>query len=416
MSFKVFSLASLLLVSSQMASAQVSLQNNNSNFMGIGKLAVTESFAPKVLMDAIESQNIEIVNNWKKEKGLTFPYDNKAVCFASNYSLSNQSNFDEKKITYIASNLIDGSYPIFTSCDRIPLLKSVQSIRYDYTPSFSKYVPGFYESDRTSIQKTAKKLAVAEMFLDSLQDNQWEQLLPIITDSQMDFEFRKKAIQKFQELYFKKGAQTTAEQKVLFQSTIASAGKNRTSYDLEKGEYLRASSPVNYLFQKNLQNFVENSREASLSNVYKNGEVPKLTVAYFTGKAPLDIDAVSKKAASFGYDKWNPGQRQSYIQTLQNFEILRIIMSMKGVDVNKQDPNGNTVFHNSFKKSTISYSFSDNAIAANFTRAILSMGANPMLLNNENKTAYMIIKEKGGTSESYKFILDAFESSNYVDK
>lgn len=413
MHFKVLSLASVLFMTSQLASAQVSVQNN-SNFMGISNLAVTESFAPKILMDAIESQNMEIINNWQKEKGLSFPYNNKAVCFASQYNLSNQTNFDEKKISYLGFNLIDGSYPIFTSCDRIPLLKSIQSIRYDNTPSYRKYIPVRYDNEKLTVEKVSKKLAIASLFIDVLQSDQWDQLLPIITDSQMDFELRKKALVKFQELYFNKGAQTTSAQKTLFQSAISSIEKNKTDYDLDKLHYLRASSPVNFLFQKNYQNFVESSKEVSTSNAYKNGLLPKLTVANFTGKIPLNFDATAKIAASLGNDKWNSGQQESYIQSLQNFEILKMVMSMKGVDINKQDAKGNSILHNSFKKNSMNYAYNDNPIAANFTRAMLSMGANPMLLNSENKTSYMIIKER--SSSALTVLIDAFESKNYIDK
>lgn len=63
-------LASMCVLASAGAMAQVQLNDNTPKFMGVGKMAVTEQFAPNLLIAAIEEQNEERIANWDKEKTL----------------------------------------------------------------------------------------------------------------------------------------------------------------------------------------------------------------------------------------------------------------------------------------------------------------------------------------------------------
>lgn len=92
-------------------------------------------------------------------------------------------------------------------------------------------------------------------------------------------------------------------------------------------------------------------------------------------------------------------------------------MTLKGLEVNKQDIVGNTLWHNTFSDLGRKYAmYENNFIGANLTRAMLVMGANPMLLNKDGKSSYMLIKELANRNPEYKYILDAFEMDPYVDR
>ena len=152
-----------------------------------------------------------------------------------------------------------------------------------------------------------------------------------------------------------------------------------------------------------------------MSKAYKNGTIPKLTVGYFTGKESINIDAVAKKVIEA--QEMSGFEKQQYIRTLQNAEILKGVMALKGLDVNKQDILGNTLLHNAFSRDEMRYyKFSNNGVGANLTRALFMMGANPMLLNKENKSSYMIFRESSNGNPEFKAVLNAFELDPYLDQ
>lgn len=92
-------------------------------------------------------------------------------------------------------------------------------------------------------------------------------------------------------------------------------------------------------------------------------------------------------------------------------------MALKGLDVNKQDILGNTLLHNAFSRDEMRYNkFSNNGVGANLTRALFVMGANPMLLNKENKSSYMIFRESSNGNPEFKAVSNAFELDPYLDQ
>lgn len=409
-------LASMCVLASAGVMAQVQLNDNTPKFMGVGKMAVTEQFAPNLLIAAIEEQNEERIANWDKERTLFFPYDKKAIClvFFDDYSIDNVYQLNPSKYASYGGYINNGAYPYFSDCNRLPLIHSLKFSQFEYSPSYVKYIPAS-PYNQNEINKMAFKTKQALKFIDKLEDNQWDQLFGAITNSNVDFEVRKKALNKFRELYITKGASKLPEQQALFDEAVKSIKGYPSPYTIKKEHYWAAEDPLTSLFRKSFKSLIDNSAEISMSKAYKNGTIPKLTVGYFTGKESINIDAVAKKVIES--QEMSGFEKQQYIRTLQNAEILKGVMALKGLDVNKQDLLGNTLIHNAFSRDEMRYNkFSNNGVGANLTRALFVMGANPMLLNKENKSSYMIFRESSNGNPEFKAVLNAFELDPYLDQ
>lgn len=409
-----------ILLASSTAFAQVKLSDNTPKFMGVGKMAVTESFAPNLLVAAIEEQVPERIENWDKEKTLVFPYDNKRICLVTTFSLSphyNSYDYVEMKASSYGTNITDGMYPFPTECNRLPLIQTAKYMKSELSPSIVKYRASIPEYEMKGVKETQFKTTYVNLFIDKLEDNQWDQLLGLIVNSDFDFENRKKAFYKFKELYIDKGAKKTPAQQGFIDAAKESYRKYPSDIMLQKEDFWAAEDPITYLFRKSYAEVIKYGKSGSYNNAYKQEKIPKLTVNYFVGKSSIDYDSVAKKVMSMPSSDMQNYQKIAYLKALQSAEILKLVMTLKGLEVNKQDIVGNTLWHNTFSDLGRKYAmYENNFIGANLTRAMLVMGANPMLLNKDGKSSYMLIKELANRNPEYKYILDAFEMDPYVDR
>lgn len=413
-------------------------------YKGINQLAMSESFATQLLENSINNYDEIMMDKWDKEKGFKFPYKNVEPNFlkqtreqkkANNFNSYNQKNetevivdacsidfrfllLSEKKLKIMDkkdwnSSLINGngSYIFFSSCKELPLMKLNQKTReneVDYHEEIKEVYPN-YKKEILPEQYKKNDFIYKYMLksIEQLDDNQWDQLIFLIINNSLPYHIRDIALDKLIELYPKREKNYTNIQKEYWD-------KNFNSYILDNN---------NYLLKINLYNFLFNNLFLKLKDstyILTNPELTKekntftlFTKDYFLGKSEITEEEIFKYYSK--YPKIEPSVVKNFRNFYFNYKLLNKIRKLKDFDLNTQDTNGNTFMHIyfNFKNSHISYG-ADNLIIANLIRAFLEEGANPMLLNKENKTPFMLFEEtKTQRHHKFPFLTEAFILEEY---
>lgn len=389
-------------------------QAAHAQYMSMGDMPMTDAYKGKVLKNAISSGNFTLVDNWVKENGgYTIPYDNKNVCASE---ITNVRQFDplsakvtpEKQATYLG---VDGLNIYFTECDLVPIPSLLEHITSRYTPTTVKYFPERYPSasDTQQVEKNKVKIKYALDFMNALQPNQWEVLIPIIKNPEMEFEVRKQALTLLNKFYPTR-METATEPQKRYWKEIEKLEKSNAEYSAKHAHYDRSTAPYNYLVKhlvKNIAYSTEKLADAyAFSTTDKEQVSDVLTKDYFLGKTTVTPEQLVK--LNLGSGKF---LNQDAMQVWQETELLKVVLANSNTKLDYQDTLGNSVLHNTLINHW--RVFSNNKVLANLYRSFLERGVNPNLLNNESKTAYMIFQQDYNGDEGRKFLFEAFALKNY---
>lgn len=387
-------------------------------FMGIASLPMTEEASTQLLINALNAGDFNFIERWEKERSLKFPYDNQTTCNA-NY-LEQQIKLEPT--TNHSKRIENGAmalsypvpiYPFFTDCNKLPLFTAFKYVDdFKNSPTYLKISSnkkGNSESKAKSNSKMEEYTTFVNKIIDNLEPNQWDQLIPYIYAPNLDYELRLKATKKFVDLYKKK--EMSEDQKNFIEAAKKYENDPKTAHNANlRAHFKMGTDPVHFLHRRVLGNVLKTAGDLN-----KSPELMKLlSKDYFLGKKKVTIDDIKQSGAK-------NNEKASALKVLTAKEIIEQLSTLKEFDINRQDNNGDTFLHD-FLDTTYgtgnTWFIKDNRVIANWIRAYLERGYDPMLLNKNKKSAYMMFEEVRGSTGSkinddHSQIIEAFTLKEY---
>lgn len=373
-------LAVALLGMSSMASAQ---------FMGLDSVALSDDTSHIMLKNAAQALDSVMLDKWRKEKGSFYiPYDNKNVCYVG-FSSFNSNIAHTFKFVDDAKHMRNGSlvnpiiygtvYPIMTACDKLPLLEVAVG-------------------DGAKIRDRAKVNEYTKQMVEDLGPEQWEQLIFVIINHNLPYAIKKAALDKFVEFYPQRLKYQSRPQEFFYKQVdnFKSGTGGREALVM-----MSAKDPVMFMFNKILDGTIGTMQEVSKSKAYKNLDSYSKDF-WHKKKTPSPEDFTGLKGISTG----------ALATVYRKSMILRDIMHLPDFKINYQDMKGNTYLHTAFSDIVLIRDMGGNKIFADLMRATLDKGLNPMLLNHNSETAFLLF-EKNVTAKKSPEVFNAFMLKEY---
>lgn len=404
-------LLSFLLIGTLQLLAQANnKESEKSKFMGISNMPIKDSDSTQLLANAIEAKDFNFIQRWESEKGLKTPYTNKDVCYLEHldktYKLIPVTEaLSDKSYQEASKNLAIGNrYPFFTKCENLPLISLLRSGVYFYSnPTYLKIIKKSVKEENKITQEWILK------FMDKLDSNQWDMLIPIIVNVNLDYDVRKKALDMFVKMYpERKKTMSEHQTKFLENAKKYKVNSATATYANAYPFFDMAINPLFYIHKQAFFGVLKDTAELK-----KNTSLQALfSKDYFLGKKNSSIDDILSI-------KSNPGERAAALRIITAREIMNAISKMDGFDINFQDQLGDTIFHDVFQKkhgNLQTLYIADNRVLANWVRSYWENGANPLLLNNNQKSPYMLFEESrkiDGLKNNHTPLIESFTLKEY---
>ena len=401
------------------ASLSTAFAQEKPKFMGIASLPMTEESSPQLLTNAINAGDFNFIERWERERGLKFPYDHKTTCNA-NYldeQIQLKPTMDHNKRIEngaIALSYNTPVYPFFTDCNKLPLFVAFKYVKdFKNSPNYLKITNKNKKSRSEFKVNTKNKMEEYTNFvnkiIDNLEPNQWDQLIPYIANPEIDYDLRLKATKKFVDLY--KNKEMSEDQNNFIEAAKKYEVDPKTAHNAtSRPHYKMGTEPIHFLHRRVLGNVL-----GAGGSLNKSPELMSLlSKDYFLGKKKVTIEDIDKSGAK-------NNEKASALKILTAKEIIDELATLKEFDINKQDSDGDTFLHDFLDTkhgTSHTWFIRDNRVIANWIRAYLEKGYDPMLLNKNKKSAYMMFEEiRNSSSTEIKYdhsqIIEAFTLKEY---
>lgn len=398
---KLFAI-SLLAVTPFLANAQT----EKPKFMGINSMPITEEGTSVLLSNAIKSKDWGMLERWDKERGLKTANSGNEICYV-NYSgqesftiFPSQKPFNKDIYPVLADQLSAGNYPFFTNCTDLIFVELLKhTIVYSYNPTTITVV-----NSRNPSRKTyEEEVKWLHRTMDNLTADQWPQLITAIVSPNQDYTVRTKAAEKFVEFYNQEKLKPNENQEKLLKAIESYRKDPKTSSRADRVYFDIVTNPAEYAYQKIFFETLPYTKELRKSAAFQQ----LFSKDFFTGAKTVTLDDIQKASKS-------SGNKRDALRILTAHEMMKTLAKTKDFNINRQDIHGNTMFHKAFSRGNMMY-VADNRILANWLRAFWEDGANPLLLNKENKTPYMIFETTRSTNSNVNYapIIESFTLQEY---
>lgn len=387
----------------------------SSQYLGLDQLAVTQDYEPQLLLNAIQKNDWNFIARWEREKGFKFPYSDsdKVYCTFQRINRMFKNDHPLEGVANKASLLGVWEYPFFTSCARLPILHLQSKVKLRNTPSIQPFYPDGKVNVNSDDVHQAKVIYDFQMkILDDLEPNQWDLLVSLIVDNNADAKLRSKALDKFLIWYPNRMKTATENQKVFWQAGENIQFKGIDSFN-QRLSYSRLHNPINYMFEHIMRDTM--GAWQYLSNSALSNQVPKFDSEYWKSARTLDVGNFNLGDLKKVKPRAVSNFVENYYLAHTNGELLKRLMKAPGFDINQQDPLGNTFIGSLFVDTNLSFQklMAYNLNFAIFIRYTLENKANPMMLNADGYTTYMLFDGVRSKSSGFDAINDAFVLKEY---
>lgn len=387
--------------------------NANAEYLGIGDLAMKSENTPLAFMNAVKSTDYDLVKQWL-DQGYSLSYKNsdKEWCAVSldNTSKINSAPTNKDQYIGILRSAASGGMTVLilpTDCDGLPLVRVAGAFRSMYSVDVAQYNESIKKTSEYKYQEKVNNLY--ELLSSKLPDAQYEQYYVIALNVDTPASIRVKALEKFIEGYKNKDTLLDPIEKPYHDAVIeASKGTTASGYDTM---VMGITNPGYVIMNELFANYARFSKD--YVDVYKkHPDGPRFNMEIMkNGGADL---------SKYNLSDYNEMDLDTLLRLNGTIKMIKILVDSGIYDINSQDSDGNTVFHNLFGKSLTFSRIKYSPFAGSFVRYFLENGANPLLENKEGKTAYLIFEEikKNDSSDYYKGIptmSDAFIQKEYKD-
>lgn len=399
-------------------------------YMGMNEMPIQEGEADVVFANAVKTGNIELIDRLL-ETGFSLDYTFNDVCLFAG-DLHKISNFtvpktDDEYLKLATSHA--GTHNLlqtyFTSCEKLPLLNLYKGFVWDYTDHLNKQD----EYKMRDYEKQKEKIKLVNYFIDKLNPNQYDQLFIYASNSEIPFEIKKKALLKIIEVSKEIDKAKLNEVQIKFKDALNSIDNQVTNhrYYLDVNNHM-----INVLFHSYIKGYLD------ATNFY-TGRLYSHLLIVDSKRRVSDIDLLSiheqypnilkfnvelLEHGTFNIDNNNTFNNDnlkiSLIRVREYLELMDILLKSGLIDLSEQDVNGNTVLHLIFYR--YSNLLTENDYSPSFVRFLLESGANPMLLNKENSSAFKVFQDATNRKLKYEIsgaiinrINDAFVLKEFKD-
>ncbi len=420
----------------------------NEKMINLGDLPMPIKDAHKLFNSYIVSGNQERIK-FMYDSGYKPELDNNGICIADmHYEVETitDETFSGGKIDSFVNNLGSNwsSYFSVTGCDRNYLQVFSRSLNKKDSPDdFFYYNIGWDNLTNDVVKKrdTEKMNKAASLekayfeYVNKLPIRDYANLMFIIEDKHKVFsqKIREDALDKFLNHYEEFAGVYEGNAGQFIKAALANIERNLKVKPNDFNLLIakdKTRNPLNYLFNRQVKNYLDAAKEAmskqevlrrniasekSINPSVENLKVFDLSVYELTDGRHIFDETKDAAAVYFGAYKNSNVIHKSDFQKEHELDIevrlLSKIINHKNFEINKQDLLGNTVLHN---LANLGNDGSPNEKAsAILTRVLLNAGANPNLVNKENKTSMSIALDKNQNSTD-SHIIKAYTDKDYT--
>lgn len=386
--------------------------NAQAEYLGIGDLAMKSENTPLAFMNAVKSTNYDLVKQWL-DQGYSLSYKNSdkewcAVSLDNTSKMNNPPKTQEQYINTLRSAASGGMSVMVlpTDCDGLPLVRVAAAFRPMYSVDVAQYNESIKKTSEYQYQEKVKNLY--DLLSSKLPDAQYEQYYVVALNVDTPASIRVKALEKFIEGYKNKDTLLDPIEKPYHDAVIeASKGPTASGYDTM---VMSITNPGYVIMNELFANYARFAKD--YVDVYKkHPDGPRFNMEVMKNGG-VDL-------SKYNFSDYNEMDLDTLLRLNGTVKMMKILMDSGIYQINSQDSDGNTVFHNLFDKSLTFSRIKYSEFAGSFVRYFLENGANPLLENKEGKTAYLIFEQnKKDASDAYKGLAtmnDAFVQKEYKD-
>lgn len=382
-------------------------------YLGINDLAMKSENTPLAFMNAVKETNYDLVKQWL-DQGYSLSYKNsdKEWCSVSLDGTTKINTAPKNTEQYIGNLRIAASggsslLILPSDCDGLPLVRVAGAFRSMYSVDVAKYNESIKNNSDYKYQEKVYNLY--QLLSSKLPESQYEQYYIVALNPDTPASIRVEALEKFIDGYKKKDKILDPVEKPYHDAVIeASKSPTDSGYDTM---VMGITNPGYVIMNQLFGNYVKYLKD--YVDVYKkhpDGPKPNMEMIKNGG---VDL-------SKYNLSDYNEMDLDTLIQLNGTMKMIKILMDSGIYDINSQNSDGNTVFHNLFDKSLTFGRLKYSEFSGSFVRYLLENGANPLLENKEGKTAYLIFEQNkdNDSSEYYKGlpkVSDAFVQKEYKD-
>ena len=382
-------------------------------YLGINDLAMKSENTPLAFMNAVKSTDYDLVKQWL-DQGYSLSYKNsdKQWCSVSLDHTTMMNQPPKNKDQYIGalkSAASDGSSVLVlpTDFDGIPLVRVAAAFRSMQSVDVAKYNESIKNYSDYKYQEKVYNLY--QLLSSKLPEAQYEQYYVVALNPETPASVRIDALEKFINGYKKRETLLDPIEKPYHDAVIeASKSPTDSGYDVM---VMGITNPGYVIMNQLFSNYVQYLKD--YIDVYKkhpDGPKPNMEMIK-NGGADL---------SKYNLSDYNEMDLDTLLKLNSTIKMMKILLDSGIYDINSQNSDGNTVFHNLFDKSLTFSRLKYSEFSGSFVRYLLENGANPLLENKEGKTAYLIFEQNkdNDSSEYYKGlpkVNDAFIQKEYKD-
>lgn len=381
-------------------------------YLGINELAIKKSDDPIAFFNAVKAFNKDLVKQWL-DQGYSVDYNHQGWCgYTENglndYKVTPQSSEDMNKLVQ-QGIFYSGSYLLPSTCDTLYLWRLIPGFNMIESEDVAQYVNKVKKSEGYQYQTNV--LSVYKLIEAKIKPEQYEVYFPIIINNRPLISIRENALNKFIAGYKQKDTLLSDNEK-LYQQAVIDFEKTHPSSRTDNYIF-SVTNPGFVILDTLMQQFSKN--ESEYAKYYMNNN-QKLHLPKFTMDV---IKAGGVDLSKYDVDKLNSSIANYLISANGELKMIKTLLDSGIVDINSQDSEGNTVLHNLFLKQVSFRALKSNEFAGSFVRYLLENGANPLLKNKEDKTAYLIFEQSKGSDVNYpgiKQMSNAFVQKEFTEE
>lgn len=394
----------------------------NAEYMGLDQVPVSSDNVNTVFLAAVKDSDFKGISSWAGQ--IKQVYDQKEFCgFATGYGYP-ATKVDPKVLQYDTAgsqfaDVMSYQYAsiVPSQCDSVSLWTLYNHLNfYQYSYDVFKSADAMGDLNKDHIQAAdnfESQRKVILDFLDKIPNDKYQLFLPIIFQKDTDFKINNLAFDKY--LEGKKNNAGNKDPKDLetqfydkFKEALTTNKEWTPSFNDQL--YLSLFKP-DYLILTEMNKRVMSSLH-TYWEFYKNskGRLPAFNKEIIAKGGFTDDEVKNLHLAGLGettlFRFYNTNQTiRLFHRAFQNF-------TDNHNDLNYQMADGNTLFSVMFKDDS-RYTITDNPFGGSFIRFYLENGANPLLQNKDNDTAFSQFIKNYGDHDDTTEIKKAFVEKKY---
>lgn len=387
-------------------------------YLGIEEVPVGDHDIQKVLNSAIETRDFSLISNWKDK--FETPYVENKFC-AFTQRAYNSFQIDLKSInadisSYAFANLMSDRYAAIVpaDCKDVYVWKLYRILpRSDYSPDIFDLVNSTKKSkDIKLFDNYAEQRKTVVDIINKIPNEKYQIFIPMIISNSADYQIRNLAMKKFLDGYSKSN-ETDFQSIKNLKEKMKKANEDGANKNWQLGfndkSYFSVVDPkLLILSELNFELFDKLKQYSTRYSDLKTN-LPVFDKHIIKKGGYTDQEIQNLGLSNLGQDDLNKFNNTN--QTLRLFKIA-LDSYLEDHDLNYQVDNGNTLFMDIFS-DRVYYSLPRNVFAPSLVRFWLEIGANPLLENKDNKTAYSLYLDKYGSGSEAINIKDAFVQKKY---